>query len=142
MKKNVLFLYFAFVLISCEKKEYDFRDNLIGDYNVTIKGESYINGNGVAKDYNKHDTILQFKIRKSTDKNSIILKVYRILQSDTLLDLTYNNITASFNYFNNWEFCFINFKNDSIYVKSEFLYIKKPGYIYETRYEGVGTKIK
>jgi hypothetical protein len=141
MKKK-LFLYFLLIFISCEKKEYDFRDNLIGDYNVAIKGESYINDNGVAIDYNKHDTILQFKIRKSTDKNSINLKVYRILQSDTLLDLTYNNITASFNYFNNGEYCFINLKNDSIYVKSVFLYIKKPGYYYETRYDGVGTKIK
>jgi hypothetical protein len=129
-------------LISCEKKEYDFRDNLIGDYNVAIKGESYINSNGVAKDYNKHDTILQFNIRKSTDKNSINLKVYRILQSDTLLDLTYNNITADFNYKNGFEHSYINLKNDSIYVNSQFFYIKKPGYIYETRYDGVGTKIK
>jgi hypothetical protein len=142
MKKNVLFLYFAFVLISCEKKEYDFRDNLIGDYNVTIKGESYINDNGVAIDYNKHDTILQFKIRKSTDKNSIILKVYRILQSDTLLDLTYSKISTNFIYINGFEHSYINLKNDSVYVNSQFIYIKKPGYNYQTRYEGVGTKIK
>lgn len=142
MKKNVLFLYFAFVLISCEKKEYDFRDNFIGDYNVTIKGESYINDNGVAIDYNKHDTILQFNIRKSTDKNSINLKVYRILQSDTLLDLTYNKISTNFIYNNGFEHSYINLKNDSVYVNSQFLYIKKPGYNYQTRYEGVGTKIK